>query len=202
MMKTSENINELATALSKAQSEMTGAVKSTKNFFKSTCSDLASVCAAISKPFSDNGLSFIQSPEFSEQHIQVVTRIMHSSGQWIEGVVTLPPTKNDAQGYGSAITYGRRYGLQAMAGVPSVDDDGQDAVKHKTEKPAKPVLIESNKDMWSRAVTAFINDGNLNRVLASRDISPEDQAKIISQAQALQYEQDAQADHKTTEAGA
>jgi len=197
MMKTSENINELATALSKAQSEMTGAVKSTKNFFKSTYSDLASVCAAISKPFADNGLSFIQSPEFSEQHIQVVTRIMHNSGQWIEGVVTLPPTKNDAQGYGSAITYGRRYGLQAMAGVPSVDDDGQDAVKHKTEKPARKVLREVDKDLWSRAVTAFSNDGNLSRVLLSVDISPEDQAKIISQAQAMQYEQDAQADHKT-----
>jgi hypothetical protein len=141
-MNTSEQINELATALSKAQSQMTGAKKSAKNpFFKSNYSDLASVCEAISEPFSDNGLSYIQSPEFNENYITVVTRIMHSSGQWIEGTVQLPPTKNDAQGYGSAITYGRRYGLQAMAGVPSVDDDGQDAVKH-----GKPVKKQANQD--------------------------------------------------------
>ena len=101
-MNTSEQINELATALSKAQSQMTGAKKSAKNpFFKSNYSDLASVCEAISEPFSDNGLSYIQSPEFNENYITVVTRIMHSSGQWIEGTVQLPPTKNDAQGSGS-----------------------------------------------------------------------------------------------------
>ncbi|MGB1191896.1 MAG: ERF family protein [Pseudomonadales bacterium] len=139
-MNTSENINDLAAALSKAQSEMTGAKKSSKNpFFKSNYSDLASVCEAISEPFANNGLSYVQSPEFNEKYITVVTRIMHSSGQWIEGTIQLPPTKNDAQGYGSAITYGRRYGLQAMAGVPSVDDDGQDAVKHKAKPKAEKV---------------------------------------------------------------
>ena len=129
-MKTSEHINELATALNKAQSEMTGAKKSSKNpFFKSNYSDLSSVMSAISIPFANNGLSFIQSPEFNDNKIEVITRIMHNSGQWMEGACTLPPTKNDAQGYGSAITYAKRYGLQAMAGVPSVDDDGQEAVK-------------------------------------------------------------------------
>lgn len=148
-MKTSEQINELATALSKAQAEMTGAKKSSENpFFKSKYSDLSSVVEAISKPFADNGLSFIQSPEISGDMITVTTRIMHSSGQWIEGTVSLPPTKNDAQGYGSAITYGRRYGLQAMAGVPSVDDDGNDAVKHSKFISAKQIgeMAEALKD--------------------------------------------------------
>lgn len=191
-MKTSDSINEIAEALSKAQSEMTGAVKSSKNpFFKTNYSDLSSVCEAISAPFANNSLSFVQSPEFCEHHIQVVTRIMHSSGQWIEGVVTLPPTKNDAQGYGSAITYGRRYGLQAMAGVPSIDDDGQGAAQHKQ------TLTPQDKDTWHRAVEHYIKAGNLDAVLASRDISPEDQAAIASQAKALQYEREAQADHKT-----
>lgn len=138
-MKTSESINELATALSKAQAAMTGAKKSSANpFFKSKYSDLASVCEAISAPFADNGLSYIQSPEFLDNKITVTTRIMHSSGQWIEGVVSLPPTKQDAQGYGSAITYGRRFGLQAMVGVPSVDDDGNDAVKHQAKSVSLP----------------------------------------------------------------
>ena len=198
-MKTSEQINEIATALSKAQAEMTGAKKSSKNpFFKSSYSDLAAVCEAISGPFANHGLSYIQSPEFSEQYIQVITRIMHSSGQWIEGVVSLPPTKNDAQGYGSAITYGRRYGLQAMAGVPSVDDDGQAAVEHV----ALPKLQSSNKKHWAAAVESYKAHGNLDKVLDKMTVSIADRAAIISQAKAEQYAEDATADHQTTEQGA
>ena len=200
-MNTSEQINELATALSKAQAEMTGAVKSSKNpFFKSSYSDLASVCEAISGPFANHGLSYIQSPEFSEQYIQVITRIMHSSGQWIEGVVSLPPTKNDAQGYGSAITYGRRYGLQAMAGVPSVDDDGQAAVEQVAEA-VKPFLTVRDKADWSKAVAIYKKNGNLDFVKEAREITPEVQAAIISQAQAEQYAEEAAADNKTMEQG-
>ena len=56
--------------------------------------------------------------------------------QWIEADTLLPPTKNDAQAYGSAITYAKRYGLQSLAGVPSLDDDGNDAVKHQAESVA------------------------------------------------------------------
>ena len=198
-MKTSEQINEIATALSKAQAEMTGAKKSSKNpFFKSSYSDLASVCEAISGPFANHGLSYIQSPEFSEQYIQVVTRIMHSSGQWVEGVVTLPPTKNDAQGYGSAITYGRRYGLQAMAGIPSVDDDGQAAV----ERVALPILTTRDKAGWAKAVAIYKRDGNLDLVKTAREVTPEVQAAIISQAQSEQYAEEAAADNATMEQGA
>ena len=138
-MNTSETISKLAEALSLAQGQMTGAKKSSANpFFKSKYSDLSSVVEAISKPFADNGLSFIQSPGFDGERVTVTTRIMHKSGEWIEGTTVLPPTKNDAQGYGSAITYAKRYGLQGMAGVPSVDDDGNEAVAKKKHK-AKPV---------------------------------------------------------------
>ena len=140
-MKTSETISKLAEALSLAQAEMTGAKKSSNNpFFKSKYSDLSSVVEALSKPFANHGLSFVQSPGFDGERVTVDTRIMHKSGEWIEGTTILPPTKNDAQGYGSSITYGKRYGIQSMAGVPSVDDDGNDAVKHKTDKkPAKKI---------------------------------------------------------------
>jgi len=137
-MNTSESIKNIATALAKAQGEMTGAVKDQDNpFFKSSYADLAAVIRAISAPFANHGLSFSQSPGFEEGRIVVTTRIMHTSGEWIEGETVLPPTKNDAQGYGSAITYAKRYGLQAMAGVPSVDDDGNAAVEQKTETQPK-----------------------------------------------------------------
>ena len=111
-MKTSESINEIAKALCSAQGEMTGAKKGAKNlFFKSSYSDLSMVIEAISEPFSNNGLCFVQGAEMNEQRVSVITRIIHSSGQWIEAETQLPPTKNDAQGVGSAITYGKRYGL-------------------------------------------------------------------------------------------
>ena len=131
-MITSENIDKLAVALCKAQGEMKGAKKDSKNpHWKSTYPDLLSVCNAVSQPFANNALCFVQGAEFHDGKISIKTRIIHASGQWIESDTILPPTKNDAQGYGSAITYGRRYGLQALAGVPSVDDDGENAVKSK-----------------------------------------------------------------------
>ena len=141
-MQTSEQINDLAGALSKAQATMTGAKKSAANpFFKSKYSDLAEVMQAISAPFAENNLCFVQGAEVKDNLISVKTRIIHASGQWIESDTVLPPTKNDAQGYGSAITYAKRYGLQALAGVPSVDDDGNAAVQHVKQayKPTKAI---------------------------------------------------------------
>ena len=140
-MNTSEQINELAAALCKAQGQMVGAAKAADNpFFKSRYSDLASVMEAIRKPFADNGLSFIQAPAFSDGRVAITTRIMHSSGQWIESTLDVPVAKNDAQAVGSAISYGKRYALQSMAGVPSIDDDGEAAVNRHT--PATVVTAQ------------------------------------------------------------
>ena len=136
-MQTSDQINELHAALSKAQGAMSGAHKGTDNpFFKSRYSDLASVMEAIRKPFADNGLSFIQAPSFGDGRVSITTRIMHSSGQWYQSTLDVPVAKNDAQAVGSAISYGKRYGLQSMAGVPSVDDDGEAAVSRQAPPPA------------------------------------------------------------------
>ena len=94
---------------------------------------------AISLPFSAHGLCFVQGAEANEQRVSVTTRIIHTSGQWLEATTELPPTKADAQGWGSAITYAKRYGLQALCGVPSVDDDGQEAVKRVAAPKATPI---------------------------------------------------------------
>lgn len=140
-MKTSNEINEIATALSTAQGHMTGAKKESVNpFFKANYSSLADIMQAISKPFFDNGLSFVQAAETEGGMIAVTTRIMHKSGQWIESLTMLPPVKTDPQAYGSAITYAKRYGLQALAGVPSIDDDAQFAsasVQNKAQEKQK-----------------------------------------------------------------
>jgi len=147
-MKTSESIKEIATALNKAQGEMVGANKNSANpFYKSTYSSLADIMRAISKPFYDNKLCFVQGAEYQEGMIAVVTRIMHESGEWIESTTMLPAVKNDPQAYGSAITYGKRYGLQALSGIPSVDDDGQ---------MASIASQEANQDLIDKAVPELI----------------------------------------------
>jgi len=128
-MKSSELINELASALCNAQSQMGGAVKDSSNpFFKSSYADLTSVIKAIKQPFSDNGLSYTQFPVSNEHGVGVSTRLMHISGQWLEMEYTLPTVKKDPQASGSAITYARRYALQSIAGIPTADDDTESAM--------------------------------------------------------------------------
>lgn len=128
-METSTEINKIAEALAKAQGAVKGAVKdSTNPHFKSSYADLASVWEACREAITANGLSVIQTPHTDEAgNCHVVTMLMHSSGQWVRDTFTLPPMKQDPQGYGSAITYMRRYALAAMVGVAPEDDDGNAA---------------------------------------------------------------------------
>ena len=127
-MNSSQEINELAAALAKAQAEMGASIKGAENpFFKSKYADLGSVIKAVKEPFANNGLSFVQFPLRKENTAGVTTRLMHSSGQWLEDKFTLPVGKFDAQGVGSCLTYARRYALQAIAGIPAADDDGNAA---------------------------------------------------------------------------
>jgi len=153
-MKKSEQVDKLAAALCKAQAEMGGAVKDAKNpFFKSSYADLTSVIKAIKEPFANNGLSYSQFPVTSEGGggVGVVTVLLHSSGQWIESEFYLPLAKKDPQGGGSAITYARRYALQAMAGIPTADDDAEAAMMR-----GKPVE-KSREEMCAEAVEAHID---------------------------------------------
>jgi hypothetical protein len=127
-MNRSEQINELAAALAKAQGDLKGAVKDSANpFFKSKYADLASVWDACRTPLSKNGLSIIQTHVPSPDEVVVETTLAHSSGQWISSVLSAKPVKNDPQGIGSCITYLRRYSLSSMVGIAPEDDDGNAA---------------------------------------------------------------------------
>jgi hypothetical protein len=137
-MQQSELISDLATALCSAQAEMGGAVKDSNNpFFKSNYADLTSVIKVIKEPFAKHGLSFVQLPVTSVggNGIGVATMLMHDSGQWIKSEYLLPMDKVTPQGAGSAITYARRYALQALAGIPSVDDDSEMAMYRNDPAP-------------------------------------------------------------------
>ena len=154
-MLKSDNINELGAALAKAQAVIEGALKDTANpFFKSKYADLSSVWDACRKPLTDHGLSVTQMPTEAENGIGVETTLIHSSGQWISNTFTMPVSKADAQGVGSAITYARRYALAAMVGVAPEDDDGNAATKAAPKKVMDEAEIQSRIKMIEQAPDA------------------------------------------------
>lgn len=133
----SETLGALATALSAAQGEFDAAVKDTANpFFKSKYADLSSVVEATRPALSKHGLSIIQLPRSQDGCIQLETILLHKSGEFIGDTLALPVSKQDAQGYGSAMTYARRYGWMAVTGIAPEDDDGNAAVRGATPAAA------------------------------------------------------------------
>lgn len=130
----SETIGKLAEALSKAQSTIQEAKEDSKNpFFKSNYADLTSVWRACKQSLTANGLSVVQTTDFQDDKLMVLTTLLHSSGEWMKGRMPLYLAKQDPQSMGSAITYARRYALAAIVGVckEGEDDDGETAQVRK-----------------------------------------------------------------------
>lgn len=130
-MLQSESITELAKALAKFQSEVTGAKKGGKNpHFRSYYTRLQDAWDAIREPLTSCGLSVTQWPSGAgDSAVSVTTQVTHTSGEWMRSTLTLPVEKKNAQGFGSAITYASRYALLAAVGLPPMDDDGNASVK-------------------------------------------------------------------------
>ena len=153
-MYTSQEINELAAALAVAQGQMGGAIKGADNpFFRSKYADLGSVIAAVKEPLAENGLSYVQFPFASDGTVGVITRLMHSSGQFIEAGFSIPAPKNDPHTYGGLVTYCRRFSLQSILGVPAEDDDG-----NAVTQSAKTLI---NAEQVA-SIKALINKTNTN----------------------------------------
>jgi hypothetical protein len=109
-MHQSDQINELVTALAKAQGEISPAIKdSTNPFFKSRYADLKNIWDACKSALTKNGLAVLQTTDYIDNQIFLITTLAHGSGQWMKSIMPINPTKNDSQGIGSAITYMRRY---------------------------------------------------------------------------------------------
>lgn len=129
----------LYSALAAAQLEMGRALKdSTNPAFKAKYADLASVCDACMPALNKHGIAVLQPVFDDESGRYVKTIFVHGdSGEQTECRVPLIVGKQDMQGYGSAVTYGRRYGLMGMAGIAPEDDDGNAAAK-AAPKPDRP----------------------------------------------------------------
>jgi hypothetical protein len=150
-MKQSEHINELSLAMSKAQSQIKGAIKDSKNpFFKSNYADLQSVWEAVRQPLTNNDLCVIQTSGFHNETPVIVTTLSHKSGQWIQGYFPLVTSKpNDPQALGSATSYARRYALAAICGVYQTDDDA-----HLASEDVPHPAVNTNKNTHEKASEA------------------------------------------------
>ena len=139
-MNRSESIAAIAAALAKAQ----GAIQARRRTARIRTSRRNMPIWRASgwragKPLSANGIAVVQAPgECAEGRIWLTTELLHSSGEWISEVLSIPLAKVDAHGLGSAITYGRRYALAAMVGVAPDDDDGNAAVAQGVAENAAP----------------------------------------------------------------
>lgn len=151
-MKRSESINEIATALAKAQGMMKPVSKDNENpFFKSKYFDIAVAFESVRIPLSSNGIAVLQEPMTVEDKVSVTTTLVHSSGQFIEfEPLLLTPNKKDAQGIGSAITYAKRYSLCAALGIvhKDEDDDGNAACQTKEPKQKKDRFNKKEQDEY------------------------------------------------------
>lgn len=173
-MNQSEQINELASALAKCQAEMKPAIKDSLNpFFKSKYSDLTSVWDSCREPMTKNGLSVTQTMEETETRFQLVTTLLHSSGQWIRSIFPILVQKQDAQSYGSACSYARRYALSAIVGCTTddADDDGEKAgraelINSKQMDELSSLFEACDPEYVSRVWKSLKKDGidNFNKI--------------------------------------
>jgi hypothetical protein len=179
-------MKNIAMALAAAQMMMGKALKQNTNpAFKAKYADLGSVMDACLPALNANGIAVIQ-PFFDDESGRYIKTIfIHGeSGEHMECRVPLITSKNDMQGFGSAATYARRYGLMAMAGIAPEDDDGNAASKASPKsdaasQPVTPEMIErameylyssdsldNLKERWSRVPE---NIKHLEKVIAAKD---------------------------------
>jgi hypothetical protein len=155
-MERSESIEKLAEALSKAQGELEGAKKGKENpHFKSKYADLDSTWEACRAPLAKHGLSVVQMPFDCEGKIGVETMLMHSSGEWIKGAISVKMVQEtNPQNAGSILTYLRRYSLQGAVGIAPEDDDGN-AASGKQGPPPQQQEPPPKVDLDPKIVAEF-----------------------------------------------
>lgn len=187
-MKTTEQVNEIAAALAKAQGMLTNPERNrtvrvtsrkTGTSYEFSYATLDSIIALIRKPLSDNGLSFTQNFCDGENgKLRLETTLWHTSGQWIRTDIPVIVDGNEAQAFGSAMTYAKRYALTALLGIAAdEDDDGNAADGNKVERkdrngartatptqPKEPPPPKVPVSFWAResyAVAKFKDAGDL-----------------------------------------
>jgi len=187
----SESLTSLIPALCAAQAAFGRAGKDAVNsHFGSHYTTLASALAAILPALNANGLALVQRTTLSGGIVLLETDLLHASGEWIGAVYPILPTKSDPQGYGSALSYARRYGAMALCGIAPEDDDGnaashgpplrQNGQRRGTTTTAMNPALTIAQDLAADALAADLADamddastlGRLDELAASAKALP------------------------------
>jgi hypothetical protein len=186
----------LASAMAVAFAEIEGATKSANNpHFKSKYADLSSIIGAIKPALIAHGLFFTQRCQPAEDGVSVETVLHHAGGEKESlGTLYVPANKRDAQGFGSALTYARRYALVTAFGVPVEDDDGNAATASAAKNGAAKINdtqlgvlqgYASGGVIDAARFCAFFEIGSLKELPASRY----DEAVAMAKAKAEKAKQ-------------
>lgn len=184
-MQASETTTKIAPALLKAQKAIGAATKGSVNpHFKNKYADLATVIEACKEHLNSAGLSFLQTFSNDDKGVTVHTTLLHESGERVSSSLWLPVTQLTPQAYGSAITYGKRYGLQSFLGIPSEDDDGEkasEAAPKRADGGARRELVDTFMNM-SPEEQRFILDTATKVMDAFKEHGPAAAAEVCAKA--------------------
>ena len=151
-------MKKLVEALVKAQSEMTSAVATGTNpHFKSEYAPLDEVIKAVKKPLNSNGIFFLQKVYVAEGGQCVETEFHGHDSVLKAGKVFVKCDKSTAQGYGSSLSYAKRYSLQTACGLPTGDDDDANASTDEVKPKAKPKPVDTDSDKEKKAKQFILN---------------------------------------------
>ena len=156
-------MKSIATAFVKAQKAFGPALKTSTNpHFRSRYADLSACVEAVMDGLNNNGIALVQQCSESDTGVVVETVFIHESGETLScGKLHVPAVKHDPQGYGSALTYARRYSLMAACGIAPEDDDGN-AASRKSEVKKSEVDESTMVDLLA-AIEATTSEEDLKK---------------------------------------
>jgi hypothetical protein len=161
-------MKNIASAFVKAQRSFAPALKTNTNpHFRSKYVALDGCIEAVIDALNSNGIALLQQTHECESGVMVETLFLHESGETMSGgKLHVPASKHDAQGYGSALTYARRYSLMAACGIAPEDDDGNAATKAPRHSPVEPVAVPPHR----MAIVSDCADAIRERMAANDDV--------------------------------
>ena len=181
MIETSTDIKALTAGIIKVQGAISGVKRDGKNpHFRSTYATLENVLDTARPALQEAGIAFVQAPgQVIDGSVEVTTMLVHDSGEWMRSTLHVPLGKRDPQGVGSAITYGCRYSLMAMLGLPPTDDDAEGAMErggNSNDRPAQQTAQRTSsaalkrEDVWAQMEHDISECGSIVSLTALRNV--------------------------------
>lgn len=183
-MNSSTELKNLFEALAKAQAEMpTAGLNAANPFFKSKYANLPELVKASRPVLTKNGLSVIQGTHENDGKILLFTRLCHISGEWIESVMSVLPTKPGIQEIGKEMSYLRRYQYACITGVVATDDpdddDGESAMQ--SVRPSQSHVSHQNRSTNENVVGVISNEQLDQLVIEIQKLPQEMRSPTVAQ---------------------